>query len=297
MSGRSRTQVGSRSRALSRRELLVVLGFGSAAAVVINGCTVPAPGTTPPTPPAGVPDPAPFLDGVKAGDPLPDRSVIWTRLQAPAGGADVPVLWTVADDDAFTSVRAGGLAVATAATGHTVTVPVQDLDPDRWYAYRFETTGAGAMSRTGRLRTAPAPAPARIASASPSRAASSSTTAGSWPTGPPRRNRTSTSSCTWATTCTSPTTPRSPWTTTGTSTAGGTPSPSSGTCTPPVPWSPCGTTASSTTASTAPGRRTDWRRPSRRASSTSPCWTPGIERLHRQLRWGTLADLTMIDVR
>ena len=158
MSGRSRTQVGSTSRALSRRELLVALGFGSAAAVVINGCTVPAPGTTPPTPPAGVPDPAPFLDGVKAGDPLPDRGVIWTRLQAPAGGADVPVLWTVADDDAFTSVRAGGLAVATAATGHTVTVPVQDLDPDRWYAYRFETTGAGAtVSRTGRLRTAPAP--------------------------------------------------------------------------------------------------------------------------------------------
>ena len=147
-------------RGVSRRDLLRGLGFGVGATVVLGSCTVPSPAPEPPLPPAGVPDPAPFLDGVMAGDPAPDGSVIWTRVAAPADGSDVAVLWTVADDAGFTSLRAGGLALATAANGHSISVPVVGLPADRWYHYRFEAagpTGEQVASRIGRLRTAPAP--------------------------------------------------------------------------------------------------------------------------------------------
>ena len=90
-----------------------------------------------------------------AGDPAPDGSVIWTRVLAPAGGAPVPVLWTVAEDASFTTIVAGGMVLATADGGHCVTVPVGGLAPDRWYTYRFEVDGV--VGRTGRLRTSPAP--------------------------------------------------------------------------------------------------------------------------------------------
>ncbi len=98
-----------------------------------------------------------FPDGVAAGDPRPGASTIWTRVLPDAGGAPVPLLWSVAEDPSFASVVAGGLVVADAGRGHAVTVAVDGLDADRWYHYRFETTGDVAeSSRTGRLRTAPA---------------------------------------------------------------------------------------------------------------------------------------------
>ena len=155
-----RTLVAQGSSGVSRRDLLRGLGFGVGAVVVLGACTVPTPAPVAPLPPPGVPDPAPFLDGVLAGDPAPDGSVIWTRVAAPPGGADVPVLWTVAEDAGFTTLRAGGLAVASASGGHTISVAVTGLDPDRWYHYRFEAAGPDGVqvaSRTGRLRTAPAP--------------------------------------------------------------------------------------------------------------------------------------------
>jgi alkaline phosphatase D len=155
-----RILVASGGRGMSRRDLLKGLGFGVGTTVVLGACAVPSPAPTPPVPPPGEPDPAPFLDGVMAGDPAPDGSVIWTRVAAPPDGGDVAVLWTVADDAGFTSLRAGGLVLATAATGHCVTVPVSGLAADRWYHYRFESSGPSGeqvASRTGRLRTAPAP--------------------------------------------------------------------------------------------------------------------------------------------
>lgn len=144
---------------MTRRELLAGLGFGLGATVVLAGCVVPSPAPEPPSPPPGVPDPSPFPDGVMAGDPAPDGAVIWTRVEPPPGGGDVAVLWTVADDAGFTSLRAGGLALATAATGHTVAVPVTGLSSQGWFHYRFEvpsTSAPSGASRTGRLRTAPA---------------------------------------------------------------------------------------------------------------------------------------------
>ncbi len=143
---------------MTRREVLAGLGFGMGAGVVLAGCSVGPPAPEPVLPPPGVPDPAPFPDGVMAGDPMPDGAAIWTRVVAPPDGGPVPVLWTVATDAAFTSIVAGGLALAEAEHGHCVTVAATGLPSDRWFHYRFETTGAPvATSQTGRLRTAPAP--------------------------------------------------------------------------------------------------------------------------------------------
>ncbi len=144
---------------MTRREMLLGLGFGVGAAVVVSGCTVPTP-SEPRLPPPGVPDDGPFPDGVLAGDPASDGTTLWTRVLPPAGGGAVPVLWNVADDASFGSIRAAGLVSAEPGAGHTVQVAVTGLQSDRWYHYRFETTdadGVTRVSRTGRLRTAPAP--------------------------------------------------------------------------------------------------------------------------------------------
>jgi alkaline phosphatase D len=96
-----------------------------------------------------------FPDGIKAGDPLHDGGVLWTRVTPPAGGGPASVLWSVAEDPAMQQVVRGGMVTADAASGHTVKVAVRGLDPDRWYYYRFEHDGAATIG--GRLRTAPAP--------------------------------------------------------------------------------------------------------------------------------------------
>ena len=141
-------------RGLSRRDFLAALGFVAGAVVVLDGCVVPTPALFP-APPSGAADPGPFPDGVKAGDPLPDGSVIWTRVTPPIDGSAAPLVWSVADDAGFTSIRAGGVVLAEPAHGHSVSVRVAGLDADRWYFYRFES--GDVAGRVGRLRTAPAP--------------------------------------------------------------------------------------------------------------------------------------------
>lgn len=157
--GERRVVTSVDGRGMSRRDALKALGIGVGGAAALSAC-VPTPSALPPSPPPGVSDPAPFLDGVMAGDPAPFGATIWTRVAAPVGGEDVAVLWTVAQDPEFSVIRSAGTAVATAASGHSLTVEVPGLEPDRWYHYRFEAAGAGGaqmVSRTGRLRTSPAP--------------------------------------------------------------------------------------------------------------------------------------------
>ncbi len=143
----------SAPRGMTRRELLRALGVGAPGIVLLNGC-VPEPSPEHPLPVHDQPDPAPFLDGVMAGDPQPDGTIIWTRVAAAADAEPVGVIWSVATDPEFATIVAGGTEVATAERGHTVKVRVTDLASDRWYWYRFEALGVA--SRTGRLRTAPA---------------------------------------------------------------------------------------------------------------------------------------------
>jgi alkaline phosphatase D len=105
---------------------------------------------------------SPFTLGVASGDPLPTSVILWTRLALDplladgSGGLsdDVPVRWEVATDDGFDDIVASGDARATAALGHSLHVDVQDLDPDARYHYRFHA--GGHTSDTGRTRTAPA---------------------------------------------------------------------------------------------------------------------------------------------
>ncbi|SDC24589.1 alkaline phosphatase D family protein [Streptomyces prasinopilosus] len=102
-----------------------------------------------------------FLHGVASGDPLPDGVLLWTRVtpapEATPGsglGPDTEVGWTVARDKAFTSVVAKGSIRVTAATDHTVKADVRGLAPATDYWFRF--SAGGTDSPVGRTRTAPA---------------------------------------------------------------------------------------------------------------------------------------------
>ncbi|MBC9724574.1 alkaline phosphatase [Streptomyces sp. TRM68367] len=102
-----------------------------------------------------------FLHGVASGDPLPDGVLLWTRVtptpEAIPGsglGPDVEVGWTVARDMAFTTVVAKGSTVATAASDHTVKADIRGLEPATDYWFRF--SAGGKDSPAARTRTAPA---------------------------------------------------------------------------------------------------------------------------------------------
>ncbi|MFD4573684.1 alkaline phosphatase D family protein [Streptomyces sp. NPDC058417] len=112
--------------------------------------------------PARAADEAPaFLHGVASGDPLPDGVLLWTRVTPTAAatpgsglGPDTVVEWTVARDRAFTSVVAKGSVTATAAADHTVKADVRGLAPATDYWFRF--SAGGTDSPAARTRTAPA---------------------------------------------------------------------------------------------------------------------------------------------
>ncbi|MFI0224604.1 alkaline phosphatase D family protein [Streptomyces lydicus] len=102
-----------------------------------------------------------FQHGVASGDPLPDGVLLWTRVtptpSATPGSGRGPateVTWEVAGDKGFTTVVAHGKVTASADHDHTVKADVRGLSPATTYYYRF-TTGGG-HSPVGRTRTAPA---------------------------------------------------------------------------------------------------------------------------------------------
>ncbi|TQM31857.1 alkaline phosphatase D family protein [Nocardia bhagyanarayanae] len=130
-----------------------LLKGGAAAAATAGALLVPTP--------ARAAGPV-FRHGVASGDPLPTGVVLWTRVtvsdDATPGsgvGADTSVRWEIADDAGFASVAASGTATATAEADHTVKIDASGLTPGRDYWYRF--TALGETSPVGRTRTAPAP--------------------------------------------------------------------------------------------------------------------------------------------
>ena len=97
----------------------------------------------------------PFTLGVASGSPLADGVVLWTRLvNLPAGTAAVPVRWEIAHDEGFARVVRSGEASALPQLAHSVHVEAGGLAPDRGYFYRF--TAGGWASPVGRTRTLPA---------------------------------------------------------------------------------------------------------------------------------------------
>ncbi|MFD5585176.1 alkaline phosphatase D family protein [Streptomyces sp. NPDC058733] len=102
-----------------------------------------------------------FLHGVASGDPLPDGILLWTRVtpvpEAIPGsgtGPDTEVAWVVATDRALTDIVARGTVLATAASDHTVKADVRGLRPATDYYFRF--SAGGTDSPVARTRTAPA---------------------------------------------------------------------------------------------------------------------------------------------
>jgi len=138
-----------RGMSLKRRTFIAMLGAsGAAVALKPTWFDLPADAAATPVDPA-------YPHGIAAGDPRPDGSVIWTRVDPTAdAGGGVEVLWEVATAADFATIVASGSTTATAGTDHTLKVLVEGLGSDAWYAYRF--TYDDEVSRTGRLRTAPA---------------------------------------------------------------------------------------------------------------------------------------------
>jgi alkaline phosphatase D len=142
------------------------------AASVIASCSKDDPASSP-APTSAIPRRPrlaadPFRLGVASGDPLPDQVVLWTRL-APdplagglAGMPDTPVEveWQVAADPGFTSIVADGAATAEPGAAHSVHVDAAGLDPATDYHYRFRVDGF--TSPVGQTRTAPASGGARL---------------------------------------------------------------------------------------------------------------------------------------
>ncbi|OQR65122.1 alkaline phosphatase [Streptomyces maremycinicus] len=102
-----------------------------------------------------------FLHGLASGDPLPDGVLLWTRVtptpEAIPGsglGPATEVSWVVATDKALTNVVAKGSTTASAATDHTVKADIRGLAPATDYWFRF--SAGGTDSPVARTRTAPA---------------------------------------------------------------------------------------------------------------------------------------------
>ncbi|TNY34882.1 alkaline phosphatase [Thermomonospora catenispora] len=148
--GREEHEYFSHVTALDRRGFLRA---GAAGAVVVSSLAVSASGAHA--------APAYFRHGVASGDPLPDGVIAWTRVtptdEATPGSGEGPVVdvvWQVARDARFQSIVAQGTVRTGPERDHTVKVDVRGLTPGTSYHYRFLLDGT--PSPVGRTRTAPA---------------------------------------------------------------------------------------------------------------------------------------------
>ncbi|OLL97583.1 secreted alkaline phosphatase [Pseudonocardia sp. Ae406_Ps2] len=147
----------------SRRSLLragLTAAAVTAAAPLLPGAAVAAPGPAPARPPGD-----PFGLGVASGEPDATSVVLWTRLATDpladdglggVGNRATDVEWEIADDERFTRVVRRGRVRTGPEAGHSVHVEVPGLRPGRDYHYRFRV--GRTVSDAGRTRTAPPPA-------------------------------------------------------------------------------------------------------------------------------------------
>lgn len=131
---------------VERREFLLAGGglVGAAAVGTLAGCAPPTP-----TPP-GV-----FTLGVASGLHSPTEAVLWTRVELANAASVTEVGWEVATSPAFTTTVDSGTAPVSASADGCVKVLVGSLDPDTSYWFRF--TGGSETSPAGRARTLPPP--------------------------------------------------------------------------------------------------------------------------------------------
>jgi alkaline phosphatase D len=148
--------------ALDRRTVLAT-GTAGVTAAVVSAPALPA--TASASAARGSRAARVFAHGVASGDPLPHAVVIWTRVTPTSAsrpgsgkGPQVAVRWEVAEDARFRNVVRRGVFRTGPGRDHTVKVDVGGLAPATWYHYRFVLDGpeGPVRSRVGRTRTAPA---------------------------------------------------------------------------------------------------------------------------------------------
>jgi alkaline phosphatase D len=132
---------------------------------VVASTSIPTPGTAPPTTAAVRLAADPFRLGVASGDPDDHSAVLWTRLvsgdpAAPLDG-DVEVTWELAEDGSFGSIIDAGTVTASEVDGHSVHVLAQLAGPA---VYRFRA--GGFTSPTGTVAPTGTSSTLRLASAS-----------------------------------------------------------------------------------------------------------------------------------
>ncbi|UPK76718.1 alkaline phosphatase D family protein [Nocardioidaceae bacterium SCSIO 66511] len=135
---------------LSRRH---VLSTGAAVSAGAVSATLPSPGAAA----RG----EHFRHGIASGDPLPHSVVLWTRVTPTAAaspgsgrGPNINVHWEIATDRRFRSIAGSGRMRTGPARDHTVKVDATGLRPATTYYFRFVYDGR--PSPIGRTRTAPA---------------------------------------------------------------------------------------------------------------------------------------------
>ena len=142
---------------LNRRQLLVA-GAGVAGASVLASCA---------TYPGLDPVDSWWDCGVASGLHAPDAAVLWSRF-VPAATSPVEVHWEVAADAAFSAVVASGTTTVGADTDGCVKVLAEGLTPGAFHWYRFSADGK--VSPVGRTKTLPpgdsSPSALRLAVAS-----------------------------------------------------------------------------------------------------------------------------------
>ncbi|MFF3983298.1 alkaline phosphatase D family protein [Streptomyces sp. NPDC001797] len=151
MTSRYRADEGSNSLT-PRRRTVVKAAAATAVLAAPLAAALPARAAT---------DAPAFLHGVASGDPLPDGILLWTRVTPTADatpgsgtGPDTEVSWVVATDKALTNVVSKGSVTATAASDHTVKADIRGLAPATDYWFRF--SAGPTDSPVARTRTAPA---------------------------------------------------------------------------------------------------------------------------------------------
>ena len=95
-----------------------------------------------------------FPQGVASGDPRPNSIVLWTRALPGNKQTIHNVTIEVALEDDFTSLVLQQTYTADEQSDFTLSIIVQDLQPNTFYYYRF-INEAGESSITGRTLTAP----------------------------------------------------------------------------------------------------------------------------------------------
>ncbi|MCS6818892.1 MAG: alkaline phosphatase D family protein, partial [Chitinophagales bacterium] len=97
------------------------------------------------------PELKPFYFGVASGDPTENSVNIWSKILPDSAGV-YKVSWEVAEDSFFSKIARTGFTLVDSSTAYTLIEKVHGLEPGKTYYYRFSINGI--FSPVGRTKTA-----------------------------------------------------------------------------------------------------------------------------------------------